>query len=32
VDDEKDIVSAVKNYLHEETKRRPMIFVTMSRA
>ncbi|HUI89856.1 MAG TPA: ribonuclease J [Anaerolineales bacterium] len=32
VDDEKNIVSAVKNYLHEETKRRPMIFVTMSRA
>ena len=32
VDDEKDIVSAVKSYLHEETKRRPMIFVTMSRA
>lgn len=31
-DDEKNIVSAVKNYLHEETKRRPMIFVTMSRA
>ncbi|HEY9151369.1 MAG TPA: ribonuclease J [Anaerolineales bacterium] len=31
VDDEKNIVSAVKNYLHEETKRRPMIFVTMSR-
>ena len=32
VDDEKNIVSAVKSYLHEETKRRPMIFVTMSRA
>jgi ribonuclease J len=32
VDDEKDIVNAVKSYLHEETKRRPMIFVTMSRA
>jgi ribonuclease J len=32
LDDEKDIVSAVKSYLHEETKRRPMIFVTMSRA
>jgi ribonuclease J len=32
VDDEKNIVSAVKSYLHEETKRRPMIFVTMNRA
>jgi ribonuclease J len=29
--DEKNIVGAVKSYLHEETKRRPMIFVTMSR-
>jgi len=32
VNDEKDIVNAVKSYLHEETKRRPMIFVTISRA
>jgi ribonuclease J len=32
VNDEKDIVNAVKSYLHEETKRRPMIFVTMNRA
>ena len=32
VNDEKNIVSAVKSYLHEETKRRPMIFVTMNRA
>jgi ribonuclease J len=32
MNDEKNIVSAVKSYLHEETKRRPMIFVTMSRA
>ena len=32
IDDEKHIVSAVKSYLHEETKRRPMIFVTISRA
>jgi ribonuclease J len=31
MNDEKNIVSAVKSYLHEETKRRPMIFVTMSR-
>jgi len=32
MNDEKNIVSAVKSYLHEETKRRPMIFVTMNRA
>jgi len=32
MNDEKNIVGAVKSYLHEETKRRPMIFVTMSRA
>ena len=30
-DTEKGIVTAVKSYLHEETKRRPMIFVTMNR-
>ena len=30
-DNEKEIVTAVKSYLHEETKRRPMIFVTMNR-
>ncbi len=30
--DERNVVSAVKSYLHEATKRRPMIFVTMSRA
>jgi ribonuclease J len=30
-DTEKEIVAAVKSYLHEETKRRPMIFVTMNR-
>jgi ribonuclease J len=29
---EKDIASAVKSYLYEQTKRRPMVFVTMSRA
>jgi ribonuclease J len=28
---EKDIVNAVKAYLHEETKRRPMILVTLNR-
>ncbi len=32
LDSEKEIVTAVKNYLHEETKRRPMIFVTLSKA
>ncbi len=31
LDNEKDIVSAVKSYLHQETKRRPMVFVTMSK-
>ena len=29
---EKDIANAVKNYLYEQTKRKPMVFVTMSRA
>jgi ribonuclease J len=28
---EKDLVNAVKSYLHQETKRRPMVFVTLSR-
>jgi len=32
LENEKDIVSAVKNYLHEVTKRRPMVFVTLSEA
>ncbi len=31
-DDEKDIINAVKTYLHQETKRKPMIFVTLSKA
>ncbi|HCB02237.1 MAG TPA: ribonuclease J [Anaerolineae bacterium] len=31
-DDEKDIISAVKSYLHQQTKRRPMIFVTLSKS
>ncbi|MEW6402976.1 MAG: ribonuclease J, partial [Chloroflexota bacterium] len=30
LDNEKDIVSAVKSYLFEQTKRRPMVFVTIS--
>jgi len=29
---QKDIVSAVKGYLHEAVKRRPMVFVTLSKA
>jgi len=29
---EKDIAGAVKSYLHEETKRRPMVFVTLSKS
>jgi ribonuclease J len=29
---QKDIVSAVKSYLHETVKRRPMVFVTLSKA
>jgi ribonuclease J len=32
LDSEKDIASAVKNYLYEQTKRKPMVFVTLSRA
>ena len=32
LDDEKDIINAVKSYLHQETKRRPMVFVTLSKA
>ena len=32
LDSEKDIASAVKNYLHDQTKRKPMVFVTMSRS
>ena len=32
LDDEKDIINAVKSYLFQETKRRPMVFVTLSKA
>ncbi len=32
MDTEKDIASAIRSYLHEETKRRPMVFVTLSRS
>jgi ribonuclease J len=28
---EKDIVSTIKSYLHQETKRKPMVFVTLSK-
>lgn len=31
-DSEKDIANAVKSYLHEETKRRPMVLITLSKA
>ena len=31
MDNEKDIVNAVKSYLYEETKRRPMVLVTLSK-
>ena len=32
LDAEKDISNAVKSYLYNETKRRPMVFVTLSKA
>jgi ribonuclease J len=32
LDSEKDIASAVKSYLHEQTGRKPMVFVTLSKA
>jgi ribonuclease J len=32
LDAEKDIASAVKSFLYNETKRRPMVFVTLSKA
>jgi len=31
LENEKEIVSAVKSYLHETVKRRPMVFVTLSK-
>ena len=31
-DDEKDIINVVKSYLHQQTKRRPMVFVTLSKS
>jgi mRNA degradation ribonuclease J1/J2 len=32
MDNEKDIVNAVRSYLYEETKRKPMVLVTVSKA
>ena len=32
LENEKDIISAVKSYLHEVTKRRPMVYVTLSKS
>ena len=32
LDAEKDIAGAVKSFLYNETKRRPMVFVTLSKA
>ncbi len=31
LDNEKDIISAVKSYLRQATNRRPMVFVTLSK-
>src|SRR5215213_5667135 len=31
LDNEKDIINAVRSYLYEETKRRPMVLVTLSK-
>jgi ribonuclease J len=31
MESEKDIISTIKSYLHQETKRRPMVFVTLSK-
>jgi ribonuclease J len=31
-DNEKDLINAVKSYLHQQTKRTPMVFVTLSKA
>jgi mRNA degradation ribonuclease J1/J2 len=32
LDAEKDIASVVKSFLYNETKRRPIVFVTLSKA
>ncbi|MDD2923294.1 MAG: ribonuclease J [Anaerolineales bacterium] len=31
MDSEKDIINTIRSYLHQETKRRPMVFVTLSK-
>jgi ribonuclease J len=31
MESEKDIIATIKSYLHQETKRRPMVFVTLSK-
>src|SRR3990172_108317 len=31
ISNEKDIINAIKSYLHQETKRKPMVFVTLSK-
>lgn len=30
ISNEKDIINTIKSYLHQETKRRPMVFITLS--
>ena len=32
VSSEKDLITTIKSYLHQETKRKPMVFVTLSKA
>ena len=32
IDSEKELASAVKRYLYEQTKRRPLVFITLSKA
>ncbi|HUE97973.1 MAG TPA: hypothetical protein VMN99_01895, partial [Anaerolineales bacterium] len=32
VSNERDILNTIKSYLHQETKRRPMVFITLSKS
>jgi ribonuclease J len=32
VTNEKDIINTIKSYLHQETRRRPMVLITLSKA
>jgi len=32
ISSEKDLISIIRSYLHQETKRKPMVFVTLSKA